>query len=199
VEALWEKIVGQTPELKRRMAGASRLGGLHVEADYSFSVEQLVEPRLVRAGDAAGFLDPVFSSGVMLAMESGRDAARVVSEAVREGRSMTRAMRAYERGVKDHLALFWQFVEAFYTRPFIELFLQPKAVLNLGSAINAVLAGRAKLPWAARWRLRVFFGLVRLQRYVPVVPRLRWVDGRSPERMEREGEVGDERLAAQGL
>jgi FADH2-dependent halogenase len=199
VEALWEKIVGQTQELKRRMAGASRLGGLHVEADYSFSVERLVEPRLVRAGDAAGFLDPVFSSGVMLAMESGRDAARVVSEAVREGRSMTRAMRAYERGVKDHLALFWQFVEAFYTRPFIELFLQPKAVLNLGSAINAVLAGRAKLPWAARWRLRVFFGLVRLQRFVPVVPRLRWVDGRSPERMEREGEVGDERLAAQGL
>ena len=180
-EALWECIVNETPELQRRMAGASRWGGLHVEADYSFSVDRLVEPRLVRAGDAAGFLDPVFSSGVMLAMESGRDAARVVGEAVREGKAMTPAMRRYEQAVYDHLALFWRFVEVFYTRPFIELFLQPNPMLNLMSAINAVLAGRAKLPWAARWRLHVFFLLVKLQKHLPLVPRLKWANGRSPE------------------
>lgn len=180
-EALWERIVNETPELKRRMAGAARLGALHVEADYSFSVDRLVEPRLVRAGDAAGFLDPVFSSGVMLAMESGRDAARVVAEALREGRTMTRGMRRYEKAVYDHLALFWRFVEVFYTRPFIELFLQPSPVLNLMSAINAVLAGRARLPWAARWRLHVFFLLVKIQKRLPLAKRLKWTDGRPPE------------------
>lgn len=188
-EALWERIVRETPELKRRMQVASRLGALHVEADYSFSVDRLVEPRLVRAGDAAGFLDPVFSSGVMLAMESGRDAARVVAEAVARGRTMTRAMKAYEKAVHDHLALFWRFVEVFYTRPFIELFLQPSPVLNLMSAINAVLAGRARLPWAARWRLEVFFWLVRLQKHVPLARRLKWRDGSSPEMIRRAGEA----------
>jgi flavin-dependent dehydrogenase len=184
-EALWQRIVMETPELKRRMAGATRLGGLHLEADYSFSVDRLIEPRLVRAGDAAGFLDPVFSSGVMLAMESGRDAARVVDEALRVDQPMTLGMRAYEKAVNDHLALFWEFVEAFYTRPFIELFLQPQGRLNLMSAINAVLAGRAKLPWGVRWRLRVFFLLVKLQRHVPVVTHLKWTKGRPPEVMGR--------------
>lgn len=182
-ESLWQRIVNETPELKRRMAGALRSGALHVEADYSFSVDRLVEPRLVRAGDAAGFLDPVFSSGVMLAMESGREAARVVGEAVRKGQTMTRAMQGYEKAVYDHLALFWRFVEVFYTRPFIELFLQPNPMLNLMSAINAVLAGRAKLPWAVRWRLQVFFLLVKLQKHLPLAKRLKWTDGRSPEAM----------------
>ncbi len=191
-ERLWRRIVDETPELARRLAGASRLGSLRVEADYSFSVERLVEPRLMRVGDAAGFLDPVFSSGVMLAMESGRDAALVVDAALKQGQTLTPAMRDYEQGVQDHLALFWRFVEAFYTRSFIELFLQPHNRMNMMSAINAVLAGRARLPWAARWRLEVFFLLVKLQRWVPIVPRLLWRDGASPERLSREGAVADQ-------
>ena len=198
LEGLWQRIVEETPELKRRMAGAKRLGKLHIEADYSFSVKRLVEPRLVRAGDAAGFLDPVFSSGVMLAMESGRDAARVVAEALRRGQVMTTAMKRYEKSVHDHLSLFWRFVRAFYTRPFIELFLQPSAHFNLMSAINAVLAGRSRLPWAARWRLELFFLLVRLQRLIPVARRLRWNDGEPPtlsgKMAEKAGEA--ERLDA---
>lgn len=180
IESLWRRIERETPELRRRLMNATRLGPLRVEADYSFSVDRLVEPRLVRAGDAAGFLDPVFSSGVMLAMESGRDAARVVDAALREGKTMTPAMRRYENSVREHHALFWRFVEAFYTRPFIELFLQPSPRWNLTSAINAVLAGRARLPWAARWRLEVFFLLVRLQRWLPIAPRLRWGGGAPP-------------------
>lgn len=180
-EALWKRIESETPELARRLAQATRIGPLRVEADYSFAVDRLVEPGLVRVGDAAGFLDPVFSSGVMLAMKSGREAALAVSAALRSGQSMTPALRAYEREVQRHLALFWRFVQAFYTRPFIEFLLQPQNHLNLLSAINAVLAGRSRLPWAARWRLEVFFGLVRLQRWLPVVPRLHWLPGRPPQ------------------
>lgn len=179
--ALWERIVSETPELKRRLAGARLLGQLRVEADYSFSVTKLVEPRLVRAGDAAGFLDPVFSSGVMLAMESGCAAARVVDEALRANQAMTRGMRDYEKAVSAHLALFWRFVKAFYTRSFIELFLQPHGRWDLISAVIAVLAGRPRLPWAARWRLELFFLMARLQRWLPIAPRLRWREGLPPE------------------
>ena len=185
-EALWKRIEAETPELARRLSKATRLGPLHIEADYSFAVQRLVEPRLVRVGDAAGFLDPVFSSGVMLAMESGRAAALAVSKALRSGQPLTRDLLAYEREVRRHLALFWRFVQAFYTRPFIELLLQPQKHLNLLSAINAVLAGRSRLPWAARWRLEVFFGLVKLQRWLPVVPRLQWLPGRPPQPFQSE-------------
>ncbi len=199
--ALWERIVRETPELARRMTDARLLGGLRVEADYSFSVTKLVEPRLVRAGDAGGFLDPVFSSGVMLAMESGSNAGRVVDEALSSNRVMTRGMKIYEKEVQAHLALFWRFVQAFYTRPFIELFLQPDERWDMLSAVNVVLAGRSHLPWGARWRLNLLFLLTKIQRWVPVAPRLRWHDGAPPERFNCDSnseapEDGGERVEA---
>jgi len=54
-------------------------------------------PRVVRIGDASGFSDPIFSSGVMLAMTSGQQGARAVDEALSAGASMTPALRAYEK------------------------------------------------------------------------------------------------------
>ncbi|MCB1210321.1 MAG: tryptophan 7-halogenase [Verrucomicrobiales bacterium] len=173
-EALFAHIVSSTPELQRRMAGAQRQGKIHVVVDYSFSVDRMVSPRLMRVGDAAGFMDPIFSSGVMLAMVSGRDAAHVIHAALTADEKMTAAMRRYERELRSKMDAFWEFVEHFYTRPFLELFLQPQARWNLPSAINAVLAGRPDQPWAVRWRLRLFFTLVRLQRFFPLVPRLPW-------------------------
>ncbi|MCB1226296.1 MAG: tryptophan 7-halogenase [Verrucomicrobiales bacterium] len=180
LEGLWDRIVRETPDLARRLSAAIRVGKLHVEADYSYEVKKIVEPRLVRIGDAAGFLDPVFSSGVMLAMESAVEASAAVAQALDRGATMTRALRRYEAHLRDHLALFWRFVRVFYTRPFVELFLQPRPKWDLLSGINAVLAGRSRLPWTARWRLEVFFLLVKLQSWYPVVPRLRWSTGRPP-------------------
>jgi FADH2-dependent halogenase len=63
-------------------------------------------------------------------------------------------------------------VELFYTKPFMEVFLQPRHRLDLPSAVNAVLAGEIEGGWAMRWRLRLFFWVVRLQARWPLVPRL---------------------------
>lgn len=173
-EALFHRIVASTPELQRRMVDAKLHGKIHVAVDYSFSVDRLVSPRLMRVGDAAGFMDPIFSSGVMLAMVSGSDAAKVVHEALTANSPMTNGMVKYEKEFRAKMDAFWEFVEHFYTRPFLELFLQPQARWDIPSAINAVLAGRPDQPWSVRWRLRLFFTLVRLQKFFPVVPRLPW-------------------------
>lgn len=181
-DALFDEIVRQTPELWRRMSGARRETPLHVITDYSFRMERMVSPRLVRIGDAAGFMDPIFSSGVMLAMQTGRDGAHCVLEALSSNQTLTPAMQRYERDHRRAMQRFWEFIERYYTWNFKDLFLQPSSFLHLTSGINAVLAGRPDLPWAVRWRLRVFFFLVWLQKRVPVVPRIRW---------GREGAAGD--------
>lgn len=171
-EALFDEVVRSTPELSRRFTGASRLGALHVISDYSFHLDRMVSPRLIRIGDAAGFLDPIFSSGVMLAMQSGRDGAHCAIEALAAGVPLTGSMSRYEKRTRAIMARFWEFIQGYYTWPFIELFLQPAEFCHVTSATNAVLAGRPDLPWRVRWRLRLFFLLVRMQKYLPVVPRV---------------------------
>ena len=140
--------------------------------DFSYRNGRLVDPRVVRIGDASGFIDPVFSSGVMLAMTSGRQGANVVHEALALGSSMTAGMKAYESANRRRIGQYWEFIENFYTLPFAQVFFQPDNRLKMVCAINTVLAGCTELPFAAWWRLRAFFLLVRLNRLWPVVRRI---------------------------
>ena len=116
----------------------------------------------------------------MLAMQTGRDGAKCALSALAANQTLTSDMHAYEARTRDVMGRFWHFIENYYTLNFIDLFLQPKPVLKLTSAINAVLAGRPELPWKVRWRLKVFFILVWLQKWVPVVPRISWSGTHSP-------------------
>ena len=173
-DALFDDIVRETPELWSRMSEARRERPVHVITDYSFRMDRMVSPRLIRIGDAAGFMDPIFSSGVMLAMQTARDGARCAIEALNTNQTLTPAMHRYERDTRSTMVRFWDFIERYYTPSFVDLFLQPSSFLGLPSGINAVLAGRPDLPFSVRWRLKVFFLLVWLQKRLPVVPRISW-------------------------
>ena len=85
---------------------------------------------------------------------------------------MTAGMKAYESANRRRIGQYWEFIENFYTLPFAQVFFQPDNRLKMVCAINTVLAGCTELPFAAWWRLRAFFLLVRLNRLWPVVRRL---------------------------
>lgn len=168
---MFRDVVQSTPVLRQRLANAHECSPVHVTSDFSYRNGALVSPRLVRVGDASGFIDPIFSSGVFLAMQSGHEGALCVHEALATRQTMTRAMRRYERTTRRSVAVFWMFIEKFYTEPFMQLFFEPQDFLKLPSAVNAVLAGRTDLPFAARWRLRLFFLLVWTQKRYPLAER----------------------------
>lgn len=171
-QEVFAETVAATRVLKERMAGAAGLSSLHVLTDFSYRNDRLVSPRLVRVGDSSGFIDPIFSSGVLLAMSSGQRGARAVLRALACGRAMTWGLRRYAWQTRRRISRYWEFIENFYTIPFSQIFFQPAPALRMVCAINAVLAGRWPLPFAAWWRLRVFFALVWLQRYHAVVRRI---------------------------
>ena len=171
-EDVFEDAVRSTPAVRMRFDKAEALAAPQVAVDFSYRNKSLVSPRVVRVGDAAGFIDPVFSSGVMLAMSSGRDGARVVDEALSTGKAMTREMRRYEKRTWKNVGLYWRFIEKFYQLHFAQLFFQPVNKCRMVCAINSVLAGRTELSLAIRWRLNVFFLLARLNRHLPVVERI---------------------------
>ena len=169
---VFQRWVEASPPLKQRMNHARLLGEMQTTTDFSYYNRRLVGHRLLRVGDAAGFMDPIFSAGVYLAMWSGKLAAEAVQQSLERGEAGRRRFAIYEKRVRRGLRFYWHVVENYYTTPFIELFLQPRNHHDLPSAVNAVLAGELEGGWSLRWRLRYFFFLVKVQARWPLVPRI---------------------------
>lgn len=170
--AVFWAAVRRSAVMRARLAGAHLPGALQVTSDFSYFNRRLAGPRLARVGDAAGFMDPIFSAGVYLAMWSGQLAAEAMDAALAEGTDGRRHLARYERRLRRAMRVYWRLVEHYYTTPFMELFLEPRYRLDLPAAVVAVLAGELEPAWPVRWRLELFYLLVRVQRYRPLVPRL---------------------------
>lgn len=171
-QEIFERWVQSTPTVKERMAKAQRVGETHTTSDFSYFNRRLVGDRLLRVGDAAGFMDPIFSAGVFLAMWSGKLAAETVLHAIATGQPGGRRFAAYEKRVRYSINQYWRLVENYYTKPFMELFLRPSEHANLFSAIIGVLAGEFEGSWSLRWRVEYFFLLVKIQARWPMSPRI---------------------------
>lgn len=172
-QQVFDEAVQDTLVVRKRFGRASMLEKLHVIADFSYKNGRLVSPRVLRAGDASGFIDPMFSSGVLLAMTSGQQGARAIHQALESGHPLTAGMKRYEKDNRRRIAVYWQFIENFYKLHFAQLFFQPYNRWGMVCSINAVLAGRTSLSFAVKWRLRVFFALAWLNRLVPVAERIK--------------------------
>ncbi len=169
----FDDAVRTTKVVRDRFARARMEDELHVMADFSYKNDRLVSPRVVRVGDASGFIDPMFSSGILLAMQSAQQGARSVHQALDTGKPLTAGMRRYEKDNRRRIAIYWEFIENFYQLHFTQLFFQPYNKWGVVCAVNSVLAGRTDLSFAVWWRLRLFFFLAWLNRHVPVVKRIR--------------------------
>jgi flavin-dependent dehydrogenase len=70
-----EQALAEQPTIAKRMTNAQRVSKVYVEADFSYRSASLYGDRWLLTGDAAGFIDPIFSSGVFLAVFSGEKCA----------------------------------------------------------------------------------------------------------------------------
>jgi FADH2-dependent halogenase len=173
-EAVFQHWVQASAVMRQRMKSAELVGPVHTTSDFSYRNTRFVGRRLLRVGDAAAFMDPIFSAGVFLAMYSGRLGARTVLEALEKPRQAGRFLRAYEKRVYRGMETYWEMVENFYTASFMEVFLEPRDGFSMPAAVNAMLAGEVEPGWHIRWRLRLFFWLVKLQARYPLLPRINW-------------------------
>jgi flavin-dependent dehydrogenase len=171
-EDFLEQALTEQPIIAQRMTHARRASEVYVEADFSYRSARLQGDRWLLAGDAAGFIDPIFSSGVFLAVFSGERCADVLNDILDHPRKARRLFASYERAVNRAMDIYLRFVNAWYTKEFIEVFLSPRNVLGLAPAVNAVLGGNVGNSFPIRWRMWVFYFLVWLQRHHPIVPRL---------------------------
>ena len=171
--AFFQQAVESSSKLRELMAGAKPVLDFHVTSDYSYFRKNLATGNMVLVGDAGGFFDPIFSSGVYMAAYSAKLAAAMIVRAHRKQRALTVAEgRRYSRHIKTHAGVFQKLITAFYDNDSFAVFMCPKPPLNLGPAITAIVAGHARLIWPIRWRFYVFLLVCRLQHRFPLVPRI---------------------------
>lgn len=172
-EELLERTIRDTPYVANRMKDAERVSEVRSRKDFSYAMERIVGENFACVGDAAGFLDPIFSTGVYMAMKSAGIVADGIEARLRNGDM--RPLLAFQRSFRKAIDRYLRFVANFYTRPFLELFLSPHPRFGLIKAIVRVLAGDVWGTPGGRFKLAIFFALVALQRrFGNIAPRIEW-------------------------
>jgi len=172
-EKALEACLNEQPMVLERMTKAERVSPVYSAGDYSYRNEKLFGDRWLLAGDAAGFIDPVFSSGVFLAIMSAEKAADTLHDILRDESLKPRLFREYSRRVNRVMNMYLTFVGSWYRgKEFIEVFLNPTAMPQIAAAVTAVLAGNEGQSLGIKWRMWVFYFFVRAQRFLTFSPRL---------------------------
>jgi flavin-dependent dehydrogenase len=162
----------EQPHFNEILEGAERVTPVYSTGDYSYRNTRLTGPRWMLAGDAAGFIDPVFSTGVFLAIASGEQAADAIHVALTQPRKAAGLFARYEKRLNRVMDLYLRFVNSWYQHEFIEVISQPTKHLQLPAAVNAVLAGNINGGFAIWWRMQLFYLVVFLQKFAALCPRL---------------------------
>src|SRR3954471_24897968 len=165
--------ISRCPELRQRTAGATSSTETHVLADFSYRCAPYAGPGYFLAGDAATFIDPIFSTGVCMGMMSGAEVGRAIIAAVQRGEDLEALRRRYIRFVKGSSSTFFRLVDMYYDHSFRELFLNGTGPLQVHRAAMAILSGWVfpRPPFALRWRFALLDLFTRINRFVPLVPR----------------------------
>jgi hypothetical protein len=107
-------------------------------------------------GDAYAFVDPIFSTGVYLAMHSAELAAEVVERSLREPRREASLQRQYLRNVRKGIDSLSWFIHRFNTPGIAWLFRNPRNMLRVEEAMISMLAGDVFRDNGVKWRLQFF-------------------------------------------
>ncbi|HEX3071283.1 MAG TPA: NAD(P)/FAD-dependent oxidoreductase [Thermoanaerobaculia bacterium] len=163
-EEMLDRAIADTPVLAELMRDATREWPVRVEKDFSYSASQYAGDRWILAGDAGSFLDPVFSTGVSIAMESGIEAAIELDRAKARNDFSARQFAAFSRRQRKRFKTFRRFVVGFYTPQFRDLFFDPNPPPHIFRAVVTVLAGKWDSSLRTRFLNRVFFAIVAIQK-----------------------------------
>ncbi|MGH9204703.1 MAG: NAD(P)/FAD-dependent oxidoreductase, partial [Vicinamibacterales bacterium] len=163
-EQTLEFFLAETPAAAQLVANATPVTPARFDADYSYLHSRHAGDRFVLAGDAGAFLDPIFSTGVLMAMQSGIEAAEVIGEGLRDGDLRAHRFAAYERRVVRRYHHFRRFATGFYDPAFRDLFFSRSSRFGIYESVLSVLGGNWRPSWSTRIRLEAFFLFVALHR-----------------------------------
>jgi flavin-dependent dehydrogenase len=123
-EAIFHEELERCQAAKRRVECGRRVTGFYTTKDFSYRSRQVAGDGWVLVGDAFGFLDPIYSSGVFLALKSGEWAAEAVAEGLSRGdlsgRQLGKWGPTFIRGMDRMKQLVYLFYDGFSFGQFVK-------------------------------------------------------------------------------
>jgi flavin-dependent dehydrogenase len=149
-EAIFRRELGQNLWIKEHLAAGRQVGPYYLTSEYSYHVRHCGSEGLLLVGDAYCFLDPVFSSGLMLALKSGVMAADAVHEGLVTGDLSSERFAGYAQTLRQGIENMRKLVYAFYDPDFSFRTLTDKYP-DLAGEITDCLSGDVNKDFSKLW------------------------------------------------
>ena len=117
-QQIFDEELAKCMPLKQRLEGATQLLPIQTTKDFSYRASRIAGNNWVLVGDAFGFLDPVYSTGLFLALKSGEMAADAIIEAFQKEDFSEAQLGSFGPAFVDGMEAFRKLVYAFYTKEF---------------------------------------------------------------------------------
>lgn len=127
LESYFNEYVVTNPDLIEAMKDAKRINEFKSEGDYSYSLSKFVGNGFICIGDAARFVDPIFSSGVSVALYGAKYASEQIKYALEKGDFSEEALKPFETRMRAGVGIWYEFIRLYYKLlPLFTHFIQSK-------------------------------------------------------------------------
>ena len=150
-KAIFNREIEQNAWIKEHLACGTQVGSYYITSEFSWRSRYCAAHGLLLAGDAFGFLDPVFSSGVMLALKSGMLAADAIKAAFDAQDFSAERFIEYGRQMREGLENMRKLVYAFYDANFSFRKLTNKYP-EMAGAVTDCLSGDVNKDFSALYK-----------------------------------------------
>jgi flavin-dependent dehydrogenase len=148
--------IAMCPALSERLKDATLISEVEATGNYSYTSTRSSGGNYLMLGDAFAFIDPVFSSGVFLAMNSGFVGADTIDTCLTRPQEAAMALRKFDGVMRDGPKQFSWFIYRITSPSMRDLFMSPQNFFRVQEAILAVLAGDIFRGTPIRGRLMLF-------------------------------------------
>lgn len=165
VEEFFRERAGRNPEFARLLEAAEPVGPIRATGNFSYRSKQAYGEGHIKVGDAYGFIDPIFSTGVHLALQSASEAADVIIKSHAKPSVRARLLKAYDRRIQKKLNFVSWFIYSIHDPDFRHMLLTPKDWFGMERAIISLLAGDFRPDIRLRARIWLFRQMRRAVRF----------------------------------
>jgi flavin-dependent dehydrogenase len=141
LEQFFRDTIAQCAPLQERLEQARLLNAVEATGNFSYVCDRTHGRNYLLLGDAYTFIDPVFSSGVLLAMQSAFVGADTVDTCLRHPRQAAAALRQFDRSMRIGPNAFSWFIYRVTNPTLRDAFMMPRNVLRAKEGLLSVLAG----------------------------------------------------------